>query len=83
MHIFFPDITNKLVLDILKLRTVLLPVCTTPLNEGCNPLRGLEVAKLYKNVSETFLADNPHDFCSEGIKMIYAPIRRQNSTMVS
>ena len=62
---------------------MLLPVCTTPLNEGCNALEGLKVANLYKRVADKFISDYPDDFCSEGIKMIYAPIRRQNTTMVS
>ena len=61
---------------------MLLPVCTTPLNEGCNALEGLKVANLYKRVADKFISDYPDDFCSEGIKMIYAPIRRQNTTMV-
>ena len=70
-------------MEIFQLRTVLLPVCTTTLNEGCNPIQGLEVGKLYKRVADRFLANHPHNFCNEGIKMIYAPIRRVNSTMVS
>lgn len=40
------------------------------------------MAKLYKRVAEKFLTDHADDFCSGGIKMIYAPIRRQNSSMV-
>ena len=66
----------------IQIRTVLLPVCTKPLNEGCDPLKGVEVAKLYKRVADKFLSDHPDDFCNEGIKMIYAPIRRQNTAMV-
>ena len=63
---------------ILKIRTVLARVCTTPLNEGdCNPLHDMDVAKLYKRVADKFLVDHPDDFCNEGIKMIYAPSRNQ------
>ena len=54
-----------------------------PLNEGCNALKNIEVAKLYKQVADRFISDNPRDFCNEGIKMIYAPVRfNQNHTSV-
>ena len=57
-------------------------VCSVPLNEGCNPLTKVDMARLYKRVAERFMSDNPHDFCHEGIKLIYSPHRRQNQSTV-
>ena len=78
-------VSRKLSVEIIfnfKIRTVLIPVCTKTLNEGCHALKGLEVANLYKSVADKFLFDHPDDFCEDGIKMIYAPLRRQNTSMV-
>ena len=76
MELIFEHLSNKF-------RTVLLPVCTKPLNEGCDELRDLDVAKLYQRVAERFLSDHPNDFCENGIKIIFSAGRRRGSEGVS
>ena len=42
----------------------------------------MEVAKLFQGVAEKFISEHPNEFCKNGIKMIFSPLRRQDSQMV-
>lgn len=63
----------------LEMRTTLSPVCAGTLarDGSCsNPMSQLETAGLFREVIQRFTSAFPENFCSGGIKVIYAPPRR-------
>ena len=63
----------------MEIRTVLPDGVCRSLDNCDSPLSAMELAALYKEVTDEFTASNP-TFC--GVSMIYAPVRRVDETTV-